>query len=99
MASNLSLLVRSGVLQRTGAQVRVAPRFLDHAEATAQRLRSVGRWLGPADALEAALGTWDEWMYDVRTGSLVLWEFMAGRGQAGALQPAFPTMDAFAVAA
>src|SRR5205085_420529 len=79
MPSTLALLVRSGVLERTGVQVRVAPRFLSHAECTAERLRCIGRWLGPADALEAALGTWDDWMHDVRQGSLALWEFMAER--------------------
>lgn len=99
MPSAVSSLVQSGVLVRTGAHLRVAPRFLAHAEQTSERLRCVGRWLGPADALEAALGTWDDWMSDVRQGSLALWEFMSDRGQAGALQPTFPTMDMFATAA
>lgn len=95
--SVLSLLTDAGVIERRGV-LRVTSRFLAHAEATAERLRSQGRWMGPADGLQVALGTWDEYMHDVRQASLVLWEFMAQRDQAGRLQPVFPALEGFVAA-
>lgn len=94
----LSQLADAGVLERR-ATLRVSRRFLDHAEATDARLRAQGRWMGPAVSLQAALGTWDDYLHDVRHGALALWEFMAEHHQAGSLQPVFPALEGFAVPA
>ena len=95
--NTMALLAQAGVLERRGG-LRVSARFLAHAESTASRLRQQGRWFGPADGLQAALGTWDDYLHDVRQGALVLWEFMADHHQAGGLQPVFPALDAYAAA-
>lgn len=96
--SLLPALLQSGVLERHGGTLRLTPRFAAHADTTAQRLRAQGRWSDPASTVEAALGTWDSYLLDVRAGSLTLWDFMADRHQAGAISPAFPMLEAFAAA-
>lgn len=103
MASNiLASLAVSGVVERSGRGrlvLRVAPRFLAHAEATAGRMRLHGRPLDDHRVLEAALGTWDEYRHDPRLGARFLQDLLLERGQMGALRPAFPPLDTFAAAA
>ena len=96
--SLLPALLQSGVLERHGGRLRVTPRFAAHADATAHRLRAAGRWTDPASSIEAALGTWDDYLFDVRSGGLALGEFMADHHQVGAVQPVFPAIEAFAAA-
>lgn len=99
----LSALSMAGVLERPssrrGAFLRVSPRFLDHAEATAARLRQHGRATAPANVLQAALASWDDYRHDPQQGALLLEDFLDGRSQFGALQPVFPALEAFAPAA
>jgi len=103
MASNLlASLALAGILERSGrgrVVLRVAPRFLAHAEGTAGRLRLQRRGTD-LDALEAALATWDEYHHEPRAGAVFLLGLLEERDQLGALRPAFPPLDAFrAVAA
>lgn len=99
----LSALSAAGVLERPGSRrgafLRVTPRFLDHAEAMAARLRSQGRDADPAVVLDAALASWDDYRHDPAQGALLLLDFLDGRSQLGALQPVFPALEAFAQAA
>lgn len=99
----LSALSSAGVLERPGSRrgafLRVTPRFLAHAEATAARLRVSGRPNAPAAVLDHALSTWDDYRHDPHQGALLLVDFLDGRSQFGSLQPVFPALDAFAQAA
>jgi hypothetical protein len=102
-ATLLSALSAAGVLERPssrrGAFLRVTPRFLDHAERTAARLRLTGRPAQPASVLDAALATWDDYRHDPHQGALLLVDFLDGRSQLGGLQPVFPALEAFSAAA
>ena len=102
-ATLLSALSAAGVLERPGSRrgafLRVSHRFLDHAEATAARLRMAGRAATPAAVLDAALATWDDYRHDPRQGALLLVDFLDGRSQWGGLQPVFPAIEAFTAAA
>lgn len=72
----LAALAAAGVLERAGRPrtvLRIAPRFLAHAQAAARA--TTGR-LGAA-ALETALGTWDEFRHDPRAGALLLERYAA----------------------
>jgi hypothetical protein len=99
----LSGLSAAGVLERPGSRrgafLRVTPRFLDHAEATAARMRMTGRGASPAVVLHAALAGWDDYRQDPYQGALLLVDFLDGRGQLGNLQPVFPALEHFAQAA
>lgn len=99
----LSALSGAGVLERPssrrGAFLRVSPRFLDHAESTAARLRMQGGPVAPAAVLQQALANWDDYRHDPSQGALLLVDFLDGRSQFGALQPVFPALEAFAPAA
>lgn len=98
----LSALSAAGVLERPGSRrgafLRVTPRFLDHAEAVAARMRLAGH-APPASVLHAALAGWDGYRHDPHQGALLLVDFLDGRGQLGALQPVFPALEAFTAAA
>lgn len=99
----LSALSAAGVLERPGSRrgafLRVTPRFLDHAESMAARLRSQGREAHPTAVLDAALTSWDDYRHDPGQGALLLVDFLDGRSQLGSLQPVFPALEAFAQAA
>lgn len=98
----LTSLASAGVLERPGSRrgafLRVTPRFLAHAQDTADHLRLLGRPQDPASVLAAALATWDDYANDPRQGSLLLVDFLDGRSQWGALQPVFPALEAFGAA-
>ncbi len=101
MASNLlARLTVAGAIERTGGRtgtrLRVAPRFLAHAEATVARLQGRGQRSTPAVALAAALTTWDEFHGDCRQAADFLLEFMEAHDQMGALRPVFPALERFA---
>lgn len=102
MASSplLSALSSAGILERPGSRrgafLRVSPRFLAHAEATAARCRARGMPATPGPMLQAALGAWDEYRSDPREGADLLLDFLDGRSQFGALQPVFPALEHFA---
>ncbi|MFO1532575.1 MAG: hypothetical protein ABR562_02580 [Thermoplasmatota archaeon] len=88
--SPLPILVRDGVLVRTAGRLRVSSRALAHAERAAAQAALHG---GPA-GLEAALGSALRacgYGGDVPAGAAYLAEFLAERGQLGALQPVFGT--------
>ncbi|MGB0651797.1 MAG: hypothetical protein ACPGQL_01235 [Thermoplasmatota archaeon] len=98
MAGNLlASLTLAGVLQRrggrSGSRLRVAPRFLDHAE------RQAATRADPVRALEDALVTWDGYANDVRLGARLLHDLLAERDQLGALRPVFPALESFTTAA
>lgn len=103
MAHSLAALTRCGVLEQSrgrGACVlRVSPRFLAHAEATAARLSQQGRLMGVQHALESALSTWDDTDDDMRPAAGFLADFLGQRDQFGGLRPVFPSLEHFAVAA
>ena len=99
----LSALSAAGVLERPGSRrgafLRVTPRFLDHAEAVAARMRHTGQPAAPAAVLDAALAGWDAYRHDPHQGALLLADFLDGHGQFGSLQPVFPALEAFTAAA
>jgi hypothetical protein len=98
----LAALTHAGVLERSGAPrstLRVAPRFLAHAERLASRRRTLGLPAVPDEVLEAALATWDDYAQDTRAGARVLARLLEERGQLGALHRAFPPLERFAQAA
>ena len=102
-ATLLSALSAAGVLERPGSRrgafLRVTPRFLDHAESTAARLRMTGHPTAPAAVLHAALAGWDDYRQDPYQGALLLADFLDGHGQFGGLQPVFPALESFPAAA
>jgi hypothetical protein len=95
----LSALAAAGVLERCSTRgrvfLRVTPRFLAHAEDASARLRLQGRHAGPSGALASALLSWDGYDHDPHQGALLLAEFLAERGQLGALRPVFPLLEEF----
>jgi len=99
MANPLSDLAAAGVLERCSGRgrafLRVAPRFLAHAEDAAARLRLQGRATGPAGTLAFALLGWDGYDSDPHQGALVLVDLLEERGQLGALRPVFPLLEQF----
>ncbi len=104
MVSNLlARLAVAGVLERTGnrlgARLRVAPRFLAHAEAVAHQQRARGRSPEAVTTLEAALARWDEYQGDCRLGADILLDFMEIRDQLGSVRPMFPALERYAVVA
>lgn len=103
MTNPLSALAGAGVLERCSgrgrAYLRVAPRFLAHAEDCAARLRLQGRSSGPTGTLASALLGWDGYDHDPHQGALVLVDLLEERGQLGALRPVFPLLEEFATAA
>lgn len=102
MVHTLSRLYSAGVLERGGARVgrilRVSPRFLAHAEATAAQ-RGATSHPDIEQTLEAALAIWDEFNGDVNDGARLLRDLLEERGQLGALRPVFPALERFAPAA
>jgi len=97
----LSALTDAGVLERTGhprSTLRVTPRFLAHAEATAARRRLLAHD-GTRSVLQAALATWDDYAHDARVGADLLERLLDERGQLGSLRPQFPILERFAQAA
>lgn len=102
-ATLLSALSAAGILERPssrrGAFLRVAPRFLAHAEQTANHMHRLGVPSNPASVLDRALATWDDYRHDPHQGALLLVDFLDGRSQFGSLQPVFPALDAFTPAA
>lgn len=98
MPNLLSSLAQAGVLERChrrGAYLRVTHRFLDHAEATAARLKLQGRHAGASGTLAQALLAWDAYEADPHQGALVLVDLLEERGQLGALRPVFPLLEQF----
>ena len=103
MHSLLSALAAASVVERApgrhGSHLRVSPRFLAFAEGTAGRLRLQGRGSGPEQTLEVALQAWDEFAGDARRAAMLLAGMLADGHQLGLVQPVFPSLDAYAVAA
>lgn len=82
----LTRLASAGVLERSGRRrtaLRVAPRFLAHAESTAARL---GRHDAEA-VLHAALQEWGPYTAGSRTGAALLVRLLEDQDQMGALGP------------
>jgi hypothetical protein len=101
MAHNLlAALALAGVVERSGRQqrLRVAPRFLAHAEQTAGRMVSLGVKATEQDVLASALAAWDEYRTDTWQGAQFLASVLAERDQLGQLRPVFPAIEAFAAA-
>lgn len=104
MSALLSDLAAAGVVERASSRsgpshLRVAARFLSHAERETARRQSLGLAASAEDVLAAVLTVWDEYSGDARSGAEVVFAVMAERHQLGLLRPAFPTLDAFALAA
>jgi len=100
-SQRLADLARSGVLEygrsRAGVTLRASPRFLDHAEATAQRLGTHGS-LGTRAVLQAALASWDDDGRGLANAAGILADFLGERDQLGALRPVFPVLEQYAIA-
>ncbi|MEA3144286.1 MAG: hypothetical protein QOG31_1610 [Thermoplasmata archaeon] len=103
MHNPMAALTRCGVLEqsrgRGACTLRVSPRFLAHAEATAARLFQQGRFMGVAHTLETALTAWDGSPPDVRHVAHFLAQFLDEREQMGGLRPVFPALEQFSAAA
>ena len=89
--SPLPHLVRDGILVRTAGRLRVSSRFLAHAERAAAQDALHGTSPSLASSLEHALRM-HGYGGDGATAAHYLSDFMAERGQLGALQPVFGTM-------
>ena len=89
--SPLAHLVQDGVLVRTAGRLRVSSRYLAHAERAAAQASLHGSPPVLSSALESALRT-HGYGGDIPTAARYLAEFLAERGQMGALQPVFGTM-------
>ncbi len=101
MASNLlARLTVAGVLDRTGTRLhrrlRVAPRFLAHAEATSLQRQARGYAADPMAALSASLTSWDDFHGDAFEAAGLLLDFMETHDQLGAVRPMFPALEQFA---
>ncbi len=95
MAPNLlASLAVARIIERTGrgrSVLRITPRFLAHAEGTAQGHED------QAEVLCRALQTWDGYHHDPRAGAAFLRDALAD--QLGNLCPAFPSIESFRAAA
>lgn len=96
-ASPLSTLVRDGVLVRTAGRLRVSSRYLAHAERIAAQSLLHGHPIALEASLQSALRSCG-YGGDVASGAQFLCDFLAERGQLGALQPVFGTPRLSAVA-